>query len=84
MFATEISAKNRDRVFSHRNTLETVLSSTLEDKSLKNAVTQFYVVHQKKRAILEQELKKQIEIQKQTLPKRAKGLSYTRKTKKGK
>lgn len=68
IFETKTSAKSRDRVFSHRNTLETMLlSSTLEDKSLKNAVTQFYVVHQKKRAILEQELKQQIEIQKQAI-----------------
>lgn len=68
IFEARTSAKSRDRVFSHRNTLETMLlSSTLEDKSLKNAVTQFYVVHQKKRAILEQELKQQIEIQKQAV-----------------
>lgn len=57
--------ESRDRVFSQRNTLETMLlTSTLEDKSLKNSVTQFYIVHQHRRAMLEQELKHQTEIEK--------------------
>ncbi len=55
----------RDRVFTPRNTLETMLlTATLEDKSLKNSVNQFYIVHQKKREILEQILKQQVEKQK--------------------
>ena len=68
IFDIETPVKSRDRVFTHRNTLETMLlSATLEDKSLKNSVTQFYVVHQKKREILEQEKKQQIEKQKEGL-----------------
>ncbi len=66
IFYTDGSVKNRDRVFTFRNTLETMLlTATLEDKSLKNSVNQFYIVHQKKREILEQELKQQTEEQKE-------------------
>ena len=47
IFNEEGLSKIRDRVFTPRNTLETMLlTSTLEDKSLKNSVTQFYIVHQ--------------------------------------
>ena len=63
LFEKEIFSKNRDRVFTPKNTLETMLlTSTLEDKSLKNSVAQFYVVHQRKRAIMEQGLRRQVEI----------------------
>ena len=62
LFEKETSSKNRDRVFTPKNVLETMLlTSTMEDKSLKNSVAQFYVVHQRKRAIMEQELKRQVE-----------------------
>jgi len=65
IFNEEGFSKSRDRVFTPRNTLETMLlTSTLEDKSLKNSVTQFYIVHQHRRAIMEQELKHQAEIEK--------------------
>jgi len=65
IFNKQDSSKSRDRVFTQRNTLETMLlTSTLEDKSLKNSVTQFYIVHQHRRTIMEQELKQQIEYQK--------------------
>lgn len=57
--------KTRDRIYTQKSTLETMLLiSTLEDKSLKNSVAQYYVIHQRKRAILEQALKHQSEIQK--------------------
>lgn len=66
IFTDEILGNTRDRVFTPRNTLETMLlSATLEDKSLTNAVNQFYVAHQKRREILTQELKQQVEKKKQ-------------------
>lgn len=65
IFNEEGLSISRDRVFTPRNTLETMLlTSTLEDKSLKNSVTQFYIVHQHRRAIMEQELKHQTEFEK--------------------
>ena len=65
IFEKENSSKSRDRVFTNTHTLETMLlTSTLEDKSLKSSVTQFYIVHQRRRAIMEQELKRQTEFQK--------------------
>ena len=65
LFDKEKSPESRDRVFTPKNTLETMLlTSTLEDKSLKNSVAQFYIVHQRRRTIMEQELKHQTEIQK--------------------
>ncbi len=65
LFEKETFSKKRDRVFTPKNTLETMLlTSTLEDKSLKNSVAQFYVVHQRKRAIMEQELRLQVEVRK--------------------
>ena len=58
LFDSEKSPEIRDRVFTQKNTLETMLlTSTLEDKSLKNSVAQFYIVHQRRRTIMEQELK---------------------------
>ncbi len=66
IFYTDSFVKNRDRVFTPRNTLETMLlTATLEDKSLMNSVNQFYVVHQKKREILEHVLKQQAKKQKE-------------------
>jgi len=65
LFEKEKFPKSRDRVFTQKNTLETMLlTSTLEDKSLKNSVAQFYIVHQRRRTIMEQQLKHQTEIQK--------------------
>ena len=73
IFNNESLAKTRDRVFSPRNTLETMLlSATLEDKSLSNAVSQFYVIHQKKRELLAQDLKQQVEIKKERYQKKEK------------
>jgi len=47
----------RDRVYSNSTTLETmILTATQEDKSLKNSVLLYYVSHQKKRELLQQEL----------------------------
>ena len=55
--------KNRDRVYTRRNTLETMLlTSTMEDKSLENSVAQYYIIHQRNRTVLEQELKRQTEL----------------------
>jgi len=66
LFKSETVVKSRDRVFSPRTTLETMLlSSTLEDKTLTNAVNQYYIVHQKKRDLLTEELKREAEKQKQ-------------------
>jgi hypothetical protein len=57
--------KTRDRVFTQRNTLETmILTATLEDKSLKNSVMQYYSIQQNKRSIIEKELKEKIKKQK--------------------
>ncbi len=67
IFEIEALAKTRDRVFSPRTTLETMLlSSTLEDKTLSNAVNQYYIIHQKKREFLAEALKQDIEKQEQT------------------
>ena len=66
LFNIDSSVKYRDRVFTPRNTLETMLlTATLEDKSLKNSVNQFYIIHQKRRDLLEQDLKQQTEQQKE-------------------
>jgi len=57
LYTHELLNNTRDRVFTPRNTLEAMLlSATLEDKSLQNAVSQFYIVHQKNRELLAQEL----------------------------
>ena len=70
LFTDEIVSNTRDRVFSPKNTLETMLlSATLEDKSLKNAVNQFYIVHQKRRYLLEQALSDEVEKQKREYKK---------------
>lgn len=67
------SAKNRDRVFSQKTTIETMLmSATMEDKSLQNAVNQYYVIHQAKRELLEAELTQKIERQKKEHKDKAK------------
>ena len=66
IFETGETIKRRDRVFSPKSTIETMLlTATLEDKSLKNSVNQFYIVHQKKRELLEQDLKRKIEKKKE-------------------
>ncbi len=62
----ENPVKSRDRVFNQRATLETMLlTSTLDDKSLKNSVSLFYVLHQRKRTAMEQELNRQVAAQKE-------------------
>ncbi len=72
VFDTNDSVKRRDRVFSPKNTLETMLlAATLEDKSLKNSVSQFYIVHQKKRELLEEQERYRIEKKKEELKNRA-------------
>jgi len=64
IFDTTDSSSYRDRVFTPKTTLETMLlTATLEDKSLKNSVNQFYVIHQKRRELMEKELKLQAEEQ---------------------
>ena len=68
IFSTANSIKHRDRVFTPKNTLEAMLlTATLEDKSLKNTVAQYYIVHQKKREMLEQDLREQAKKQKEEL-----------------
>lgn len=65
-FEEEKPTNSRDRVFTQKATLETMLlSSTFEDKSLKNAVTMFYVLHRDKRKAMEKGLKRQVEAQKE-------------------
>ncbi len=62
LYTHEFLNNTRDRVFTPRNTIEAMLlSATLEDKSLKSAVSQFYIVHQKNRELLEQELLREAE-----------------------
>lgn len=66
IFEKEIPDNTRDRIYTQRNTLETMLlTSTLQDKSLQNSVAQYYIIHQRNRAILEQELKQQTKVQKE-------------------
>lgn len=66
IFEKEISGNTRDRIYTQRNTLETMLlTSTLQDKSLQNSVAQFYIIHQRNRAILEKELEQQTMVQKE-------------------
>ncbi len=66
------NVKRRNRVFSTKNTLETMLlTATLKDKSLKNSVNQFYIVHQKRRELLEEEERLRIEKKKEELKNRA-------------
>jgi len=80
IFKVETAIQRRDRVFTHRNTLETMLlSATLEDKSLKNAVNQFYIVHQKQREILEQTLKQETTKQKEAYKDKTKQKGRPRK-----
>ncbi len=72
IFDIQDSVKRRDRVFSPKNTLETMLLvATLEDKSLKNSVSQFYIVHQKNRELLEEQERYRIEKKKEELKNRA-------------
>ena len=72
IFEIETTVKSRDRIFSPRATLETMLlSSTLEDKTLGNAVSQYYTIHQKKRKILAEEIKQETEKQKQEYKSKA-------------
>lgn len=64
-FNEDSCSTTRDRVFTQRNTLETMLlTATLEDKSLKNSVMQYYSIQQNKRLILEKELNDKIMRQK--------------------
>lgn len=62
----EKGSKSRDRIFTQKTTLEAMLlSSTLDDKSLKNAVTMFYFLHQRNRKTMEQGLMRQVKDQKE-------------------
>jgi len=71
IFDTKDIVKRRDRVFSPKNTIETMLlTSVLEDKSLKNSVSQFYIVHQKKRELLEEQERYRVEKKKEELKNR--------------
>jgi len=66
IFEKEMPNNTRDRIYNQRNTLETMLlTSTLQDKSLQNSVAQFYIIHQRNRAILERELEQQAKAQKE-------------------
>jgi len=58
--------KSRNRVFSNRTTLLTmVLSSVQQDKTLKNSVDLFYSIHQEHRKSLINELEEEARIQKE-------------------
>ena len=66
LFEEETPTSSRDRVFTQKATLETMLlTSTLDDKSLKNSVTLFYILHQRNRKAMEEGLKQQMETQKE-------------------
>ena len=65
----------RDRVFTNSNTLLTmVLSSVQQDKTLKNSVDLFYMIHQKHKIQAFAELEQKLQAQKEldaSLPKKA-------------
>jgi hypothetical protein len=62
----EEKLKTRDRVFTENNTLLTmVLTSVQKDKTLKNSVDLFYIIHQKHKGQAFDELKQRIETQKE-------------------
>jgi len=58
--------KSRNRVFSNRTTLLTmVLSSVQQDKTLKNSVDLYYMIHQKHKIQALEELEKSIKVKKE-------------------
>ena len=58
-------AITRDRVFTDNNTLLTmVLTSVQKDKTLKNSVDLFYIIHQKHKSVVFDELTKSIQFRK--------------------
>lgn len=60
-----VKAKTRDRVFTVNNTLLTmVLTSVQQDKTLKNSVDLYYMIHQKHKSQTLSELEQSIESQK--------------------
>jgi hypothetical protein len=80
----EVDSTNRSRIFTPNSTLLTmVLSSIQEDKSLKNAVDIFCILHQqKKQAVLakiEENSQKQKEIENQTKRKPGRPKNYSPK-----
>jgi hypothetical protein len=57
--------KTRDRIFTVKNTLLTmVLTSVQQDKTLKNSVDLYYMIHQKRKAEVFKELEQNIQLQK--------------------
>lgn len=67
------SDKSRDRVFTINNTLLTmVLTSIQQDKTLKNSVDLFYIIHQQHKLQAIQEQEEQIKIQ-QSITKKTSG-----------
>ena len=62
----EEKSKTRDRVFTENNTLLTmVLTSVQKDKTLKNSVDLYYIIHQKHKSQAYDELKQSMENQKE-------------------
>jgi len=62
----EDEKKGRDRVFTNNNTLLTmVLTSVQKDKTLKNSVDLFYIIHQKHKSQVFNELEQYIQVQKE-------------------
>jgi hypothetical protein len=60
------NVKTRDRVFTSNNTLLTmVLTAVQQDKTLKNSVDLFYIIHQKHKNQTLSELEKNVELQKE-------------------
>ena len=60
------SIKTRSRIFTTNNTLLTmVLTAVQQDKSLKNSVGLYYMIHQKNKENILKELEKQVEQEKQ-------------------
>ena len=70
-FSTE--KQTRDRIFTAINTLLTmVLTAIQEDKSLKNSVSLYYIIHQQQREHLLKELEEQMDQEKKRLKESSK------------
>lgn len=60
------ATKSRNRIFTVNNTLLTmVLTASQQDKSLKNSVSLFYMIHQENKAHILKEMEKQVEQEKE-------------------
>jgi hypothetical protein len=63
----KIDIKSRQRVFTHANTLMTMtLAATQKDKSLKNSVQLYYMIHQENKRQVLKTLQEQMEIERES------------------